>query len=98
MGIPKNWDRRDPHNPFTFIIERVDEDDTVVGEPLGGCNNVFGAQAMFRALLPHHNENETVRIRQGARIMSREKGTGEEHRKLMHRLYGTGPLLRPMKK
>lgn len=94
MGIPKNWDRRDPHNPFTFMIERVDEDGSVIGEPLGGCNNVMGARAMFRTLLPHHNEDELVRIRQGARIMSTEKGTGEERRKWMQRMYGAEPPLK----
>jgi hypothetical protein len=88
MGIPKNDGRRDARNPFTFMIERVEEDGSVIGEPLGGCNNVIGTQAMFRALLPHHNEDEMVRIRQGARIMSTENGTGEEHRKWMQRMYG----------
>ncbi|UIY28675.1 hypothetical protein LZK73_18265 [Neorhizobium galegae] len=89
MGIPKNWDHKDATNPFTFMIELVREDDTVK-EALAGADNVHAAQAAYRALPDRYQESDILRLRQGARIMARTRGTGEEHRAFMKRMYGTG--------
>ena len=82
MGIPKNWDRRDSHNPFTFMIELVREDDSV-REQIAGAENVVVAQAAFEALPPFYGKDQILRIRQGSRIMDRVNGTDEERQKVM---------------
>ena len=33
--------RRDARNPFVFMIEQVDESGAIIGEAIGGCNNVI---------------------------------------------------------
>lgn len=86
MGIPKNDGQRTPHNPFTYMVEELDEDGGVKRQ-LGGCDNVIGAQAMFRALPPEFNENDRLRLRQGARVMSEVRGTGEARRAALARLH-----------
>lgn len=85
MGIPKNYGKRDLHNPFTYMIEEVDEAGSIK-RPVGGCDNVVGAQAMFEALPPYFGKHEFIRIRQGARIMTTVTGTDEERLKLIERM------------
>lgn len=87
MGIPHNDGKRDAHNPFTFMIEEVREDGSIKRQ-LGGCDNVYGAQAMFRALPRYFAESDLIRLRQGARIMETINGTGEDWRAHMERTHG----------
>ncbi len=87
MGIPKHWDRLKSGDHFTFTVELVREDDSIV-EQLAGANNVDAAQAAFETLPRYYGERDILRIRQGSRIMNRVHGTDEDRKALLARMRG----------
>lgn len=77
MGTPKNWDRHKGNDPFTFIIELVREDDSVI-KMVAGADNVVAAKAAYKALPYYHGPSDILRIRQGGRVMANQRGNDGE--------------------
>jgi hypothetical protein len=70
---------------FTYAIDVLDADGGVE-DHIAGANNLHVANRAFEQLLFYYNERTILMLREGARVMRREPGTGGWHREFIERM------------